>query len=194
MVQPITEDIDQRLGARIRDLRAGRGLTLDGLADAASVSRAMLSRIERGESSPTAQLLNKVCDGLGITLSALFADQTPAASPLARYADQPTWRDPATRYLRRSVSSAGTGSPVDIVEVEFPAGARVAFDRQRANDGDQHIWVLDGTLQMQVGDDVFRLERGDCLMMRFDRPIVFHNPTRRTVRYAVVVRHGTAAR
>jgi transcriptional regulator with XRE-family HTH domain len=194
IAQPIAEDIDQRLGARIRDLRAGRGLTLDGLAEAAGVSRAMLSRIERGESSPTAQLLNKVCDGLGITLSVLFAEPAPLASPLARYADQPIWRDPATRYLRRSVSPSGTGSPVDIVEVEFPPGARVAFDRQRSNDGEQHIWVLDGTLQMQVGDEAFRLERGDCLMMHFDQPIVFHNPTRRTVRYAVVIHHGTAAR
>ena len=194
IVQPITEDIDQRLGARIRDLRAERGLTLDGLADAAGVSRAMLSRIERGESSPTAQLLNKVCDGLGLTLSALFAEPSPAVSPLARHRDQPTWRDPATRYLRRSVSPAGTGSPVDIVEVEFPPGARVAFDRQRSNDGDQHVWVLDGTLQMQVGDETFRLERGDCLMMRFDQPIVFHNPTKRTVRYAVVIHHGSASR
>ena len=190
IAQPVAEDIDLRLGAQIRDLRGERGLTLEGLAAAAGVSRAMLSRIERGESSPTAQLLNKVCDGLGITLSALFAEPAPVASPLSRYREQPTWRDPATHYLRRSVSPPGTGSPVDIVEVEFPPGAQVAFDRQRSNDGDQHIWVLDGSLQMQVGDDVYRLEHGDCLMMRFDRPILFRNPTQRPVRYAVIVSHG----
>jgi transcriptional regulator with XRE-family HTH domain len=187
-------DIDQRIGVRIRDLRTERGLTLDGLAEAAGVSRAMLSRIERGESSPTAQLLNKVCDGLGITLSALFAEPRSAASPLARRKDQPTWRDPASRYLRRSVSPAGTGSPVDIVEVEFPPGSRVAFDRQRPTGGDQHVWVLDGTLQMQVGDARFRLEPGDCLMMRFDKPIVFENPSRRSVRYTVIISHASAAR
>jgi len=192
MAQTLAEDIDRHLGSRIRDLRAERGLTLDGLAEAAGVSRAMLSRIERGESSPTAQLLNKVCEGLGITLSTLYAEPQPVASPFVRFSDQPTWRDPATRYLRRSVSPAGTGSPIDLVEVEFPAGARVAFDRQRGNAGDQHIWVLDGSLQMHVGGDVYRLERGDCLMMRFDQPIVFHNPTRRAVRYAVVIHHGPA--
>src|SRR6202011_6366676 len=105
---------------RIRDLRAERNLPLDALAQQADVSRAMLSRIERGESSPTAQLLNKVCGGLGITLSALFAEPRSAASPLARRKDQPTWRDHASRYLRRNISPAGTGSSVDIVEVEFP--------------------------------------------------------------------------
>src|SRR4051812_28506257 len=117
--------LDCRIGARIRALRAERDLTLDALAHEADVSRAMLSRIERGESSATAQLLNKVCGGLGVTLSTLFAATEVPANPLSRRASQPTWRDPATSYLRRTVSPAGTGSPVDITEVEFPSGATV---------------------------------------------------------------------
>jgi transcriptional regulator with XRE-family HTH domain len=183
-------DIDDRIGARIRELRVEKSLTLDGLAGRADISRAMLSRIERGESSPTAQLLNKVCGGLGVTLSTLFAATETPASPLARRADQPVWRDPASHYLRRAVSPAGTGSPVDIVEVEFPPGGSVAFDNQRLAGTDQHVWVLDGTLELELGAEAFRLERGDCLMMRFDRPILFRNPTQRPVRYAVIVSHG----
>jgi transcriptional regulator with XRE-family HTH domain len=183
-------DIDGRIAARIRALRAERGLTLDGLAQAADVSRAMLSRIERGESSPTAQLLVKICTGLRITLSVLFAETEAPPSPLSRRLDQPTWRDPASHYLRRTVSPIGTGSPVDIVEVEFPPGGSVAFDNQGLAGTDQHIWVLSGTLELELGEEAFRLERGDCLMMRFDRPIVFRNPTPRPVRYAVIISHG----
>ncbi|WP_119420090.1 helix-turn-helix domain-containing protein [Desertibaculum subflavum] len=185
-------DIDGRIGARIHALRTARGLTLDGLARLSDVSRAMLSRIERGESSPTAQLLNKICGGLGVMLSALFAETEKPPSPLARRADQPVWRDPASGYLRRAVSPAQTGSLVDIVEVEFPAGGSVAFDNQRLAGADQHIWVLDGTLELELGEERLRLEAGDCLMMRFDRPIVFRNPARRAIRYAVVVSHGAA--
>lgn len=185
-------DIDDRIGARIRELRTEKGLTLDGLAQQADVSRAMLSRIERGESSPTAQLLNKICGGLGITLSALFAGAERLASPLARHGEQPVWRDPASGYLRRSISPSGSGSPVDIVEVEFPPGGSVAFDNQRAAGTDQHVWVLDGTLELVLGEEPFRLERGDCLVMRFDRPILFRNPTARPVRYAVIISHGAA--
>ena len=154
-------DIDGRVGARIRELRAQGNLTLDGLARRADISRAMLSRIERGESSPTAQLLNKVCGGLGITLSTLFAAAEKPTSPLARRSEQPTWRDPASRYLRRTVSPPGTGSPVDIVEIDFPPGGSVAFDNQRLAGTDQHIWVLDGTLELELGNEVFRLDRGD---------------------------------
>jgi transcriptional regulator with XRE-family HTH domain len=185
-------DIDGRIGARIRELRAERRLTLDSLAERADVSRAMLSRIERGESSPTAHLLGKICNGLGVTLSALFAATEAPSSPLVRRRDQPTWRDPASRYLRRSVSPPASGSPVDITEIEFPARASVAFDSQRLAGKDQHVWVLSGTLEMELGGELFRLETGDCLYMRFDRPVLFRNPTRRTTRYAVIVGHGAA--
>jgi transcriptional regulator with XRE-family HTH domain len=185
-------DIDGRVAARIRELRDERGLTLEALADVADVSRAMLSRIERGESSPTAHLLGKICNGLGVTLSALFAATEAPSSPLSRRGDQPTWRDPASRYLRRNVSPAGTGSPIDISEIEFPPGASVAFDSQRLAGKDQHVWVLSGTLEMELGGELFRLETGDCLFMRFDRPVLFRNPTKRATRYAVIIGHGGA--
>ena len=184
--------IDHWMGVRIRALRAERSLTLDALAGLAGVSRAMLSRIERGDSSPTAQLLVKVCGGLGITLSALFAAAETPPNPLSRHAGQPTWRDPATGYVRRNVSPAGTGSSVDIAEVEFPAGASVAFDNRRAAGTDQHVWVLDGTLELDVAGEAFRLEAGDCLMMRFGQPVAFRNPTARPVRYAVIISTGAA--
>jgi transcriptional regulator with XRE-family HTH domain len=183
----VEPDIDGRIGGRIRGLRAERSLTLDGLAQLADVSRAMLSRIERGESSPTAQLLNKICGGLRITLSELFAETERPASPLARCADQPTWRDPASHYLRRNVSPAGTGSPVEIVEIEFPAGGSVGFDNDRVAGRDQHIWLLDGVLELNLDEETFRLETGDCFFMRFGRPIRFRNPSKRPTRYVVVL-------
>lgn len=181
-------DIDQRIGTRIRELRSARQLTLDALAERADVSRAMLSRVERGESSPTAQLMNKVCSGLGITLSELLAEPATPASPLSRRAMQPTWRDPVTRYLRRTVEPPG--SSIDIVEVEFPPRRSVAFDNMRMGAIEQHVWVLDGTLEMEVGNETFRLSRGDCLRMHLDQPIVFRNPTKRQVHYAVILNRG----
>jgi len=182
--------IDGRIGDRIRALRAERGLTLDGLARLADVSRAMLSRIERGESSPTAQLLVKVCGGLGTSLSALFAAAEAPADPVSRRADQPTWRDPESGYLRRNVSPPGAGSAVEVVEVEFPPEGSVSFDNRRVAGTDQHVWVLDGTLELELGDESFRLEAGDCLVMRFGLPVRFRNPEARPVRYAVIIGHG----
>ena len=113
-------DISVRIGTRICALRGKRNLTLDNLACRAQVSRTMLSRVERRESRPTAQF-----GGLRITLSALFSETQRPLSPPRRQ-DQPTWRDPATRYLRRGVSPTGTGASVDSVEVEILPGGSVA--------------------------------------------------------------------
>jgi transcriptional regulator with XRE-family HTH domain len=180
-------DLDRAIGERVRALRAARGLTLDALADKAGVSRAMLSRIERGESNPTAQLLGRVCAGLDVTLSALFAETERVASPLSRRADQTVWRDPGSGYVRRMVSPPNCGSLAEIVDVEFPAGASVTFDSLRLPGADQQIVLLSGRMELIVGETKHRLEPGDCLCVRFGEPVVFHNPGPKTAHYLLVV-------
>src|SRR3712207_8525832 len=99
-------DIGAHLAARLRGLRTDRGLSLDALAERAGVSRSMISLVERGESSPTAAVLNRLATGLGVTLASLFAEEPSAgSSPLSRRADQRAWRDPESGYLRRTLSA-----------------------------------------------------------------------------------------
>ena len=180
-------DLDRRLGARLKGLRQARGLTLDQLAERSGVSRAMISRVERGESSPTAALLDRLCAGLGILLSALFREEAQGG-PLARRSEQPVWTDPDSGYVRRSVSPPGTGSRIEIVEVEMPAGARVLLDAPRGGFRlDQQLWLLEGELSLTVGGREHRLAAGDCLAMLLDGPIAFHNPGEVPARYAVVL-------
>jgi transcriptional regulator with XRE-family HTH domain len=191
IVDATSPDLNTRLAARLRSLRSTRGLSLDALAGRSGVSRSMISLIERGESSPTAAVLDRLAAGLGVTLASLFAaDAQPDASPVSRRADQVTWRDPETGYLRRNLSPPAYPSPVALVEVVLPPGARVAYDTPpapRATPTRQQIWVLDGTLELTVGDAAHRLDPGDCLAMRLDAPVVFRNSTGRDVRYVVAL-------
>jgi transcriptional regulator with XRE-family HTH domain len=184
-------DIGQRIADRVRDLRNGQGLSLEALAARTGVSRSMLSLIERGESSPTAVVLEKLATGLGVMLASLFDTPGPvrtAADPVSRRREQPEWRDPGSGYVRRNVSPDAVPQPFQIVEVRFPAGARVAFDTgARDTRVHQQIWILDGVMEVTVGAGRHRLREGDCLAMQLDRPTMFHNPSRRTARYAVVV-------
>jgi transcriptional regulator with XRE-family HTH domain len=184
--------LHDRIATRVRELRAVRGYSLDELATRSGVSRSMISLIERGESSPTAVVLDRLASGLGVMLLSLF--DTPAAvppppnSPLARREDQPEWEDPGSGYRRRIVSPTGMPQPVQIVEVVFPPGQRVAFENgARGICVYQQIWVLEGIMEVTFGDERHRLRAGDCLATQLDRPIVFHNPTRRRARYAVVI-------
>ncbi|WP_418119241.1 helix-turn-helix domain-containing protein [Variovorax sp. 350MFTsu5.1] len=180
--------LNDRIAQRVRDLRAARGLSLDALATHCGVSRSMISLIERGESSPTAVVLEKLATGLGVSLASLFEAPAPAADPVSRLADQLQWRDPHSGYLRRNVSPGGVASPIQIVEVEFPPGARVAYETSaREPLIHQQVWVLDGVIELTVGDELHRLATGDCLAMVLDRPTSFHNPSRKNTRYAVVI-------
>jgi transcriptional regulator with XRE-family HTH domain len=175
----------------VRERRAVHGLSLDALAGKSGVSRSMISLIERGETSPTAVVLERLAAGLGLTLAALFdepATARTAGAPVARRAEQPQWRDPASGYLRRNVSPPGVAQPMQIVEVRFPPGARVAFETgARELRVHQQVWVLEGTIDVTLGGDRHRLHEGDCLAMQLDRPTMFHNPTRKSTRYAVVM-------
>lgn len=186
-------DIDNLLAQRVRELRKQRGLTLEQLAEHSGVSRSMISLIERQETSPTATVLNKLADALGVTLATLFAASPagPAAQtqpPLARAADQPVWNDPASGYLRRQISPSGYGSPIELVEVRFPPGQTVAFENAtRSVVTHQQVWMLEGSMQITVGPQVWRLKAGDCLAMELGPQISFHNPTRQSARYMLAI-------
>ena len=180
--------VNDRIAARVRELRTERGLSLDALADVSGVSRSMISLIERGETSPTAVVLERLATGLGVMLASLFDAPAAPGAPVSRRAEQQEWRDPQSGYLRRNVSPPGFPSPIQLVEVSFPAGARVAYEsgpRQTATH--QQIWVLQGTIDVTLGRQRHTLETGDCLALQLDQPITYHNPTSKPARYAVVI-------
>jgi len=189
MQEPIP-DLNQRIAERVRELRAAKGLSLEALAAKSGVSRSMISLVERGESSPTAVVLERLATGLGVMLASLFdapAAQAPA-NPVARHADQLQWQDPGSGYLRRNISPPGVPQPIQIVEVHFPPGGRVAFETgARDPRVHQQVWVLEGAIDITVGDTRHALRQGDCLAMQLDQPTMFHNPTRKPARYAVVI-------
>jgi transcriptional regulator with XRE-family HTH domain len=198
MMEESPTDLTARMAERVRELRAARGLSLEVLADRSGVSRSMISLVERAESSPTAVVIEKLAAGLGVTMAAMF--EAPGAvaddgGPIARRKDQSLWRDPGSGYVRRNVSPAGVQQPMQIVEVEFPPKARVAFETgARDVRIQQQIWVLEGTIDITVGDKRHRLRDGDCLAMQLDRPTMFHNPTRKPARYAVVMASDSTRR
>lgn len=193
MMESNADMTDGVIGARLKRLRQDQAATLDDLATRAGVSRAMISRIERGEANPTAQLLARLCHALGTTLSRFFAEDAPAGGPLRRQEDQHVWRDPETGYVRRSVSPEAAGSPVDIVDVTFPPGARVIFEPQPFDTGTmQHLWLLSGRMRMTAEETTHELHPGDCLFMRLDEAIVFSNPHDEPARYAIILHRGNA--
>ena len=183
------EDINLRIARRVRDIRSARGESMESLAARCGVSKSMISLIERGEASPTAAVLEKLAGGLGVAMATLFGpDKAAQQQPLSRRADQAIWKDPESGYLRRNLTPPNWPTPIQLVEVHFPAGSRVAYERgSREPALEQQIWVLQGQIELTLGDERFALKAGDCLAIRRDRPLIFNNPSTQAARYLLAI-------
>jgi transcriptional regulator with XRE-family HTH domain len=185
----IVDETTSIVAERVRAEREARGWTIAELAQRSGVSKAMISKLERVEASPTAMLLGRLAGAFGLTLSTLLARAETAGRRLARRTEQQRWRDPETGYVRQAVSPAA-GGPLDLVRVELPARTRVTYPRFTYAFLHQQIWVLEGTLVFREGDVEHQLEAGDCLQLGAPSDCTFANPADRPCQYLVAVVRG----
>jgi len=182
-----TESIEARLAARLGELRIERGWSLDELAARTGVSRSTLSRLERAEISPTASLLGKLSTAYQRTMSRLLADVESEPPPLVPAGEQPIWRDEATGFTRRSVSPPHAGLHGEIVEATLAPGADIPYDGPPVPGLEQHIWVLDGSLEVTADAHTYTLAAGDCVRFRLWGRSRFRCLGIEPVRYALLV-------
>ena len=182
----MSDDLTLRLAAVVQAARVDRRLSVTDLAESSGVSRAMIGKIERGEVQPTAALLARLSGALELTLSQLIARAEGEERRLVRAAEQRSWTDPDTGYRRRAISPP-SGGPLELIEVELPAGAQVSFAADTYTFIHQQIWILQGHLTFQEGDETHQLETGDCLQLGAPAPCAFVNATRRPCRYLVAL-------
>jgi transcriptional regulator with XRE-family HTH domain len=186
-VESTKSEIGPALAARIRMERTSREWSMEELAKRAGVSRAMISKIERQECSPTATVLGRLSGAFGLSMSVLLANAEGEARRLLRAGEQQVWTDPETGYVRRAVSPVA-GAPLQLVEVELPPGARVPFPASAYRFLHQQIWVLAGRLAFSEGDVEHELRRGDCLQLGAPAECVFENRSESAgCRYVVAV-------
>ncbi|WP_432731399.1 helix-turn-helix domain-containing protein [Variovorax sp. W6] len=180
------QNIDMLIATRLLALRQAQGLSLADLAERSGVSKAMISKVERAQSSPTAVLLGKLAAGLGVPLAQLLTEEKAQPKRLRTHAEQEVWRDPQAGYLRRQVAERQAGSGVEMVEIELPRSAQVDYPRWSGKPYRQCLWMLEGELRVDYGDERFELAPGDCLDFGVDRPLVFKALGRSACRYLLV--------
>jgi len=178
--------IDTLIATRLLALRQARGLSLAELAELSGVSKAMISKVERVQSSPTAVLLGRLAAGLGVSLAQLLTEEKEGPQRLRTKSQQDVWRDPEAGYLRRQIAERGADGGVELVEIELPRAAQVGYPRWSGKPYRQCLWMLEGALQVTYGDESFELAPGDCLDYGVDRPLVFKAVGPTACRYLLV--------
>lgn len=186
MPDATSTDLTLAISARVKKEREVRNWSLSELSERSGVSKAMISKIERAEASPTATVLGRLSGAFGLTLSTLLALAEQTSERLARHAAQEVWCDPETGYLRRRLSPP-TGGMLDLLEIELPAGVQVPYPSDAFVFQHQQIWVMRGTLVFREGAETHKLEAGDCLQLGAPADCEFFNPGLKPCLYLVAL-------
>jgi transcriptional regulator with XRE-family HTH domain len=180
------EEQMDRLGDNIRRLRRERSLTLEAFALKSGVSRAMISKIERGDAIPTATVLGKLAAGFEIGLTQLIGGQKERAPLLLRPVDQPVFRDPESGLERRSLSPFFSDRSVDFALNTLPAHGYVSFPGHDRG-VEEYLYVQRGSLVVVVGEESYAVACGSSLFYHAHVVHEFHNQTDDVVEFFIMV-------
>ncbi|WP_417431752.1 helix-turn-helix domain-containing protein [Kiloniella sp.] len=180
------------LADRLKILRVERDWSLDELAERSDVSRATLSRMEKGDVSPTAAVLGRLCAAYGMTMSRLMIMVEDDFQPLIRRDDQIVWHDAVTGFERRSVSPPSGSLNCEVLECRLQPGAEIAYPNFSKNNPahkalEHHLVLREGALEITVNGQFHLLGPGDCLRYKLQGPNNFRADESKGALYALVI-------
>jgi transcriptional regulator with XRE-family HTH domain len=181
-------------GGNVRRRREEAGLTLERLSTLSSVSRAMLSKVERGEKSPTIGVASRIAHALGASLSDLIgapAAAAPGTAIVMRKNDRPVFRDPETGFERHMVSAAPGAGGAEMIVHYLPAQVSTGLLPAYPPGTEKQLLVLEGTLTVAIGGITETLNTGDSVFFQADADHGFANRTNARCEYVMVISRRT---
>jgi transcriptional regulator with XRE-family HTH domain len=176
----------EHLGKRIRNARMRHNLTLEVLAERSGVSRAMLSKIERGENNPTLVVVAKIAVALNLTLSELIGMEERQQAVKVSAAQQWVFRDPDTGF-ERHVFPAFEGGNVTLTRHVIPVGQGSGLRDAHAQPKEKYMIMEQGQVQVTIGEIAYEVEAGEVFYFRADMPHGFRNVGIVPCRYMLVI-------
>jgi len=177
----------RRLGARVRELRRGRGLTLEELAERSRVSRAMISKLERGEKNPTLVVAAKLAEGFGVTLSQLVGMEEQREVVVVHRDRRIVMRDPETGFERQLLSPSFGGRSIEFIRNVIPEGSTSGEFPPHRRGVEEYIVVEKGRLKALIGGVEHVLEVGDAVYFEADVAHRFDNVGEGECSYYLVI-------
>ena len=185
----IVEAADARnVGTRVKKLRTGQGLTLEALADLSGVSRAMISKLERGEKNPTLVVAAKVAQALRVGLTDLMgvAESRRAVIVIPK-SSRMIFRDSETGFERQLLSPAFESRSVEFVRHVIPKGETSGELPPYKTGTEKFLVVEQGRLRIVIEGHDYVLNAGDSLYFEADTPHRFDNTGKGVCSYYLVV-------
>jgi transcriptional regulator with XRE-family HTH domain len=169
--------VAQIVGDRLRDIRRRQGHSLDTLALASGVSRAMLGQIETGKSVPTITVLWKIADALGVPMAQLIADPDAPHFQVLRKAESPAISNGTGRFETRSLAPEDDPSEPAFSEIRIAPDHREQLSARRWP-ARLSLVVARGTIEVSIAQQPpVRLSEGDTIFFSASLPHVIANCT-----------------
>ena len=166
--------MDREIGRRLRAIREACGLSQRALARQCGVANATISQIEAGKLNPTVSMLKKVLDGIPISLGEFFGDEFELRDRVFfRAADLTEIADGGVSF-RQVGANLGSRS-IQLIQECYQPGAGTGR-HALTHEGEECGIILNGRLEVTVGDESAVLGKGDAYYFRSSRPHRFHNP------------------
>jgi transcriptional regulator with XRE-family HTH domain len=172
--KPDSAILAESIGRNLRKLRIKGGYSLERLAQASGVSRAMLGQIELGKSVPTISLLWKVAKALGVPFAALNVDSEPSSTAILRAADAKILASHNGRFLSRSLFPYDSARKVEFYELELAAHSEECAEAHAFGTIENLIVAL-GEVVIVAGGETHTLKEKDAILFQADVPHVYRN-------------------
>jgi len=177
---------DYALAKHLEYIRSLHGLSLQEVAIKSGVSRATLSRIERGETSPTANILGKLCSTYKMSMSRLLLALESDAPRHISFDNAAKWRDPESGFTRVALSPPAENYTTELAWGELPEGADLTYDNPPMEGLEQHIVVLKGQLHLTFNSTQFEVNTMDCVALKLHGSSRFRNLGPGNAEYLIV--------
>jgi len=163
---------ESNVGQMIKSLRDRQKLSLRALAELSKISTNAISKIERGETSPTVASLHQLATALGVHITDLFAQDIHKVVVFVKKNDSTIIRSDGI-----TIEGLGSGLPHQQLE---PFTMEISPESGNiltpvSHSGEEFVYCLEGKVEYFVGDESFILESGDRLLFKASQPHCWRN-------------------
>lgn len=178
------------VGATLQRLRLARGLTLEDLSRIAGVSKSMLSQIEREKANPTIAITWRLANALGVQIGELLSSETRPAETIRVLDAHETPTLPGTHagYTLRILGPMEMAGKYEWYELTLAPGGELASQAHDPGTS-EHVTVLNGSLEVEVGVDRKKLKTGGTARYPADQKHVLRNAGKTEAKALLVVVH-----
>jgi len=179
------------VGGRVKVLREAMGFSLRDLAERSGVSAPMLSQVERGETSPTLAVAEKIAAGLELTLSQLLRLDEGEHVSVSRAAARRRYERGGHRFEELTPPLPGQRADVSLHTLKAGAATGGQDDPPMHEPGSRETAVvLTGVLALTVDGTRHELRAGDSVTFDADLPHHFENDGEEQARFLAVIAAG----